>query len=183
MAFSILSLNVYGLRDADKRCGLVQWLRSLPSSTDFVCLQETHCISEQEACSWFSSTGYCVASSCGSLRSCGCIILYRPIYDLLNSHIDLEGRFLLCSFSFRDISFNISCLYAPNRNPARNDFFDGLADTIDLTFPTFICGDFNTVLDRSMDRFGSNVSDYSQESSHALAHLFYSCCLALFASY
>ena len=68
MAFSILSLNVYGLRDADQRSGLVQWLRSLPSSTDFVCLQETHCISEQEACSWFSSTGYCVASSCGSLR-------------------------------------------------------------------------------------------------------------------
>ena len=117
-----------------------------------------------------------MASSCGCLRSCGCIILYRPIYNLLNSHIDLEGRFLLCSFSFRDISFNISCLYAPNRNPARNDFFDGLADTIDLTFSTFICGDFNTVLDRSMDSFGSNVSDYSQESSHALAHLFYSCC-------
>ena len=87
MAFSILSLNVYGLRDVDKRSGLVQWLRSLPSSTDFVCLQETHCISEQEACSWFSSTGYCVASSCDSLRSCGCIILYRPIYNLLNSHI------------------------------------------------------------------------------------------------
>ena len=176
MAFSILSLNVYGLRDANKRSGLVQWLRSLPSSTDFVCLQETHCISEQEACSWFSSTGYCVAPSCGSLRSCGCIILYRPIYNLLKSHIDLEGRFLLCSFSFRDISFNIPCLYAPNRNPARNDFFDGLADNIDLTFPTFICGDFNTVLDRSMDRFASNVSDYSQESSQALAHLFESCC-------
>ena len=83
---------------------------------------------------------------------------------------------MLCSFSFRDISFNISCLYASNRNPARNDFFDGLADTTDLTFSTFICGDFNTVLDRSMDRFGSNVSDYSQESSHALAHLFDSCC-------
>ena len=123
-----------------------------------------------------SFTGYCVVSSCGSLRSCGCIILYRPIYNLLKSHIDLEGRFLLCSFSFRDISFNISCLYAPNRNLARNDFSDGLADTIDLTFPTFICGDFNTVLDRSMDRFGSNVSDYSQESSQALAHLFDSCC-------
>ena len=83
---------------------------------------------------------------------------------------------MLCSFSFIDISFNISCLYAPNRNPARNDFFDCLADTIDLTFPTFICGDFNTVLDRSLDRFGSNVSDYSQESSHALANLFYFCC-------
>ena len=83
-----------------------------------------------------------------------------------------RAGFFFFSFSFRDISFSISCLYAPNRNPARNDFFDELADTIDMTFPTFICGDFNTVLDRSMDRFGSDMLDYSCESSHALAHFF-----------
>ena len=47
----------------------------------------------------------------------------------LYSHIDLEGRFVLCCFSFRDITFNISCLYAPNRNPARNDFFEELPDS------------------------------------------------------
>lgn len=51
------------------------------------------------------------------------------VYNLLNSHIDLEGRFVLCCFSFRDITFNISCLYAPSRNPARNDFFEELADS------------------------------------------------------
>lgn len=51
------------------------------------------------------------------------------VYNLLNSHIDLEGRFVLCCFSFRDITFNISCLYAPSRNPARNDFFAELADS------------------------------------------------------
>ena len=87
-----------------------------------------------------------------------------------------RAGFCCFSFSFRDISFNISCLYAHNRNPARNNFFDELADTIDLTFPNFMCGDFNTVLDRSMHIFGSDVSDYSHESLHALAHFFDSCC-------
>ena len=91
--------------------------------------ETTSGVSEQEAHSWFSCTGYCVVPSCGSLRYCGGIILYRSVYNLLNSHIDLEGRFVLCCFSFRDITFNISCLYAPNRNPARNDFFEELADS------------------------------------------------------
>ena len=177
MTFTNLSLNVCGLRDADKPSGLVHWLRSLPSRTDFICLQETHCVTDQEACSWFSPTGYCVVSSCGSLRSCGCVILYRPIYNLLNSHVDLEGRFLLCSFAFRDITFNISCLYAPNRNPASDDFFDELVRVIDLSFPTFICGDFNTVFDRSMDRRGSDALDYSRESTRALSHIFDACCI------
>ena len=40
-----------------------------------------------------------------------------------------KGRFVLCCFSFRDITFNISCLYAPNRNPARNDFFEERPDS------------------------------------------------------
>ena len=111
-----------------------------------------------------------MVSSCGLLRSCDCIILYRPIYNLLNLHSDLEGRFLICSFLFRDFTFNISRLYAPNRNPARNDFFDDVVDAIDLSFPTFICGDFKTIIDRSMDKHGSHTSDYSRESLHALSH-------------
>ena len=83
MYFTILSLNICGLCDADKRSRLIQWLRSLPSSTDFICLQETHCVSDQEARSWFSSVGYCVTSSCRSLRSCGCMLLYRPVAHIL----------------------------------------------------------------------------------------------------
>ena len=45
--------------------------------------ETTSGVSEEEAHSWFSCTGYCVVSSCGSLRSCGCIILYRSVYNLL----------------------------------------------------------------------------------------------------
>lgn len=41
--------------------------------------------------------------------------------------------------------------YAPNRNPERNRFFVSLPDIIDLSVPTFLCGDFNTVLDPVFD--------------------------------
>ena len=47
-ALHIVSLNVCGLRDADKRAGVLQWLRCLPFLPDVVCLQEVHCISDRE---------------------------------------------------------------------------------------------------------------------------------------
>ena len=42
MALSLISLNVNGLRDANKRAGLLQFLRCLSSPPDVVCLQEVH---------------------------------------------------------------------------------------------------------------------------------------------
>ena len=43
--------------------------------------------------------------------------------------------------------------------------------------PTVLAGDFNSVFDRALDRFGSNPSDSSRESSASLLSLFYSCCV------
>lgn len=55
MALSLISLNVNGLHDGNKRAGLLQFLRCLSSPPDVVCLQEVHCISEAEDCDWFRS--------------------------------------------------------------------------------------------------------------------------------
>lgn len=43
-------------------------------------------------------------------------------------------------------------LYAPNKNPARNTFLASLPDYVDLAAPTFICGDFNVILNTDFDR-------------------------------
>lgn len=67
-------------------------------------------------------------SSPGSPRSCGCAILYKPKLTLVASFCDASGRLLHCSFSFADVSFNVACLYYPNRNPARDQFFDYVLD-------------------------------------------------------
>lgn len=176
MALSVLSLNCNGMRDQPKRAGLVQWLRSLPVRVDIVCLQETHCLSMSECSLWFQSSGFSCALSCGSVHSCGCIVLFRPSLSLVNSWGDDVGRYLHCEFVFCGKSFRVCCIYAPNRNPACDQFFDDLQAKVDPSVPTILCGDFNAVFDRSLDRFGSDPSDLSRESFSSLQDLFDACC-------
>ena len=177
MALSILTLNCNGIRDQSKRAGLVQWLRSLPVSADIVCLQETHCLSSAECSSWFLSSGFSAVVSPGSSHSCGCIVLFRPSLSLANSWCDVWGRYLQVEFSFFGKSFCVVCVYTPNRNPARDQFFDELHSRIDPSIPTVLCGDFNEVFDRSLDRAGGGLSTSSRDSSSSLKYLFEDCCV------
>lgn len=175
MALKIVTLNVNGLRDANKRLSFLQWLSHL--SAGIVCLQETHAAFASEAETWFSSFGFQVASSPGSIHSCGTAILFRSVFHLRNVWYDSEGRFVLCEFSFRERVFRVCCIYAPNRNPARDDFFSFISDSVDPSVPTVVCGDFNAVFDRVSDRRGSLPSDACRESCQSLAALFQDCCV------
>lgn len=172
---SFLTINVNGLRDHNKRLSFLQWLSHL--AVDFVCLQETHVSSCFECDSWFSSYGFLTVSSPGSTRSCGSVILYRSTFSLSKVAFDSEGRFIMAHFSQNDVTFGVACVYAPNRNPERNDFFAYCADQIDPVVPTVLCGDFNAVFDRSLDRRGVNLFDTSRESSLTLGDLFRDCCV------
>ena len=84
---------------------------------------------------------------------------------------------MLAHFKHRGICFGVASIYTPDRNPERNDFLDFCIDNIDPSVPTVICGDFNTVMDRALDRRGSILSDLSRESSSALKALFCECCV------
>ena len=129
-------------------------------------------LSQEEASLRFSSASFAVASSPGSNRSCGIIMLARPSCLLVNSWSDQDGRFLMCEFSCRSKMFRVATVYAPNRNPECNEFFDLVSSKMNVTVPTILCGDFNCVLDRSVDRRGSAHDDYSRESVWALTLLF-----------
>ena len=177
MALSIFQLNANGLRNPDKRAGLLQWLRSFAVIPDVVCLQEAHCVSDVECQSWFRSSGFQSVVSPGTQKSCGCIILFRPCLSLVKLSSDDAGRFVLCEFRLQEKLFRVVSLYAPNRNPARDQFFELVPPRVDPTIPTVVCGDFNTVWDRSLDRAGSVAADTSRESSSTLAWLFEECCV------
>ena len=97
--------------------------------------------------------------------------------SLVKSWCDSDGRFLLCEFSLCDKIFRVCCLYAPNRNPARNDFFDEDHPEIDPSVPTVLVGDFNAVFDRALDCAGSSPEDTLRESTVALKRLFNQCCV------
>ena len=169
-----ISININGLRDADKRISFLQWLSHL--SPSFVCLQECHAISAEELSAWFSQFGYLSVGSFGSARSCGVAILYRPCFSA-STVCAFDGHFVLAEFTFRDMVFRVACCYAPNRNPDRDTFLTRCADSIDASIPTLLCGDFNTVLDRALDRRGSCPFDSSRESSSLLSSLFLECCV------
>ena len=83
----------------------------------------------------------------------------------------------MAEFKRHEVTFRVVCLYAPNRNPARDNFFQTSIQRIDPSVPTVVCGDFNTVFDRTLDCRGSHPCDYSRESSQALASFFQDCCI------
>ena len=113
MALSIIQLNTNGIRNPEKRAGLLQWLPSLSVVPDVVRLQEAHCVSEVEYQSWFRSSGFHSVVSPSSQKSCGCIILFRPCLSLVNFSSDDAGRYVLCEFRFHGKSFCVVSLYAP----------------------------------------------------------------------
>jgi len=125
-----------------------------------------HGVCEAEVRDWFRSTGFSVLASPGFSRSCGCAIFYKSKLTLVASFCEASGRLLHCSFSFADVTFNVPCLYAPNRNPARDK-----SHVLDVVS----CGDLNTVFDRGLDRSGSDMDDSSSESTPSLICLFDSC--------
>ncbi len=89
---------------------------------------------------------------------------------------DNAGRFVQALVDFGDDQLSFISLYAPNRNPDRNAFFSSITGLIDLTRPTFICGDFNSVLDNDRDRlrrasYTGAAASRAQESGPALQTL------------
>ena len=175
MAISITTLNVNGLRDANKRMGFIELL--LCFNYDVLCLQETHISSYTECSAWLSAAGYDCLISPGSNRSRGSVILYSSSFSLQKQWSDTEGRLSWAEFAIRELSFRVLCVYAPNRVSARNDFLEACVDVVEPGIPTFVLGDFNTVFDRSMDRRGSDPLDDSHESSLALREFFAKCCV------
>lgn len=175
MALSIVILNANGLRDQSKCTGLLQWLRSLTSVPDIICLQECHCSSDLECQVWFRASGYLCTPAAGSTHARGCITLSRPNLCLAQSWYESDGRFLLQEFRCCNQVFLVCCVYTPNSNPARNQFLDNVSVSIDLSVPTVLPGDFNTVWNQSLDCLRSDPFDVSCQSLCALNRLLNTC--------
>jgi len=174
----IITLNCQGLRNRDNRDTLFSWLQCC--KVEVLCLQETHAISEQEFTSWLSSAtdeglnpgGYKCVSSPGTNRSCGVAILYHPKLELVGSSRDQDGRFVRCELSHEEHHFQICNIYGPNRAKEGTPFFESLGAFVEPDTPAVLCGDFNTVVDAQLDRFGCNPdSPWAYNWPHSLAEL------------
>ena len=100
MALKIATLNINGLRDANKRMSFIQWLHFV--DWDVLCLQESYFTSKDECGAWFSFAGYDSVVSPGSNRSRGSVILFKNSISLKNHWVDSEGRLVLGEFAIRE---------------------------------------------------------------------------------
>ena len=104
-------------------------------------------------------------------------MLYRSTFVLLSSRSDADGRFVSAEFRSDGVVFRLVSLYAPNRDPARADFYNYVIDSVDPSVPTVNCGDFNTAFNCSLDRRGTDALFSMCDGSSALGHLFSECCV------
>ena len=172
--WNLLSLNINGLNDRIKRIALVDWLKCM--KVDVACLQETHAPSHESIRKWFANSGFRVVSSSVSNKRCGSAILIKDSLNVKQVVRDDAGRFVQALVDFGEDQLSFISLYAPNKNPDRNAFFSSLTGLIDLTRPTFVCGDFNSVLDSDLDRlrrasYTGAASSRAQDSRPALQSL------------
>lgn len=153
MDLKIASINVRGLGDKTKRREMFNWLRSKNMSVYFI--QEAHCTKENIN-DWRAEWGYQALFSCCSTKKAGVAILFNNnfCFQITATHVDPEGRFLICDLSTSGKCFTLVNIYAPNNdNP---NFFINVSEQL----KKFNCdeiifgGDFNLVLDIAKDKKG-----------------------------
>ena len=159
---TILTLNIQGLRSLVSRQTLMQWLNCF--GPDIICLQETHSKTEVEFSSWFSLSNtnisnkfkYKCISSPGKARSCGVAILFKPNFEVLSTSRDETGRFVAIDFCCSGYSFQVACVYAPNTKQPAQRFVESIYAALSADLPVCLCGDYNTVVNANLARFGCN---------------------------
>ena len=117
MALKIATLNINGLRDANKRMSFIQWLHFV--DWDVLCLQECY----------VTSSGTIPLFHLVSIVP-GVGHLFKNSISLKNHSVDSEGRLVLGEFAIRELSFLVCCVYA-NQVRARNEVFEFCCDFID----------------------------------------------------
>ena len=152
----IVSLNVRDLANKEKRCSIFNFYRN---RADILCLQETHCVNEQEKI-WLHEWGGkgIFSNDTGAARSV-CILIHRNSnIHISNVRKDTDGRMLLCQLERDKISLEICNIYATNNDAP--EFFSHLYNMCQERFDKLIIiGHFNLVMDTSIDRKGSEVNN------------------------
>ena len=125
----------------------------------------------------FLGFSYLSAASFGTNHSHGVVVLYHSVLECRSVVCEFDGCFVLVEFGLRGSVFRVASIYATNCNPDCDTFFVRCIDSIDLPIRTILCGDFNNVLDRVLDRRRSCPFDVSCESSALLSAMLLDYCV------
>lgn len=160
----ILTYNVNGIRDYDKRKRVFNHLHHLDANIIF--LQETHSDKKTEKL-WKSEWGSSILFSHGESNARGVAILFskKSKYKIIKTAKDTEGRVLAVAVEVNNRQYTFATFYAPNVDDP--SFFEkafGLVNSLQIDLQ-IVGGDFNTVLDLQLDLKGDK--GYSNPKTRA----------------
>ena len=151
----LLSLNVNGLRDRDKRRCLFNLLER--DRWDIILLQETHHSSTEEGtawaqegpaglrCNWSGPAFWCHFTS----QSRGVAVLLRPTAStaaITVRHCSTTGRTLLVDFTFCGQPYTVASVYAPAAAAERQQYYtQELLPSLPAARCLLVGGDFNCI--------------------------------------
>ena len=150
-SLKICSYNCRGLNNTKKRYDLFSLFKE--KNTDILCLQETHFFAEIETKIYQQWEGNCIFSH-GNSNSKGVAILFKKGIDIkvLSYKTDTEGQFIALKLLYKNTSIILANVYAPNiDNPNFFDYVFNEIESFDNNENIILCGDFNLVLDTSID--------------------------------
>ena len=141
---NILSLNVNGLRNFDKRKNLFRKFKEL--KLDIICLQETY-VTEDIVSKWKKEWGGELVYSVGTGRSKGQLILLGKHLSFDYDVIHCFDRLIIIKLNVDNESIYIANAYAPHSTNEISRFMNDVSEVLfDIDCEKMVmCGDFNTV--------------------------------------
>ena len=150
-SLKICSYICRGLNSTKKRYDLLSLFKE--KNVDILCLQETHFFADIETKIYQQWEGNSFFSH-GNSNFKGVAIFFQKGVDIkvLSCKSDTEGQFIALKLLYGNTSIILANVYAPNiDNP--NDFYGifNQIESFDNSENIILCGDFNLVLDASID--------------------------------
>ena len=143
----ILTNNVRGLGDQNKRRELFYWLKL--HNISIACLQETF-ITKDKLCKISQEwEGFSFNSISDSNHSKGVSILIKKDLDIriINTLAANDGRKVLINFMSHDTTYTVCAIYAPVNYTEKNTFYYSLSSWIEQNrephSKLIVCRDFN----------------------------------------
>ena len=153
MDYSICSLNVRGLGQKTKRKQMFNFLEKNQFNICF--LQETHSKAEVETLWKRESKQHIFFSGRSSTSGGVCILLEKSLQFKLIYHKEIiPGKIQALKLNLDDHDIVLINIYGPNNDDVSffETLYDFLGENDDEEY--VIGGDFNTVLDSNLDKFG-----------------------------
>ena len=160
--FDVLSLNVRGIRNHEKRMVIYNWFKS--KKADILFVQEAHSSSEVEM-QWKRQWGGNILFSHGKTNSAGVNIMFKSSLDhqIIESIEDDGGHFIISVVCIQGQNFILVNVYNPNKDESQEILLrvliskmQELQNKYDGQYTILAGGDFNNILNVNLDRDGGN---------------------------